>query len=86
MASSKKILILYTDSGGGHHSTAQALKTILERKTAHSVLLSNPSKDVISEVDLFLRLTGLSGEEVYNRFVLKKGCTNLFCLMFYGLI
>lgn len=85
MASSQKIVILYSAAGGGHRATALALKTILEREMTADVALINPYKDLFPNVDLFLRFTGMHGEDVYNEFVLRKGWNNLFCLMFYGM-
>ena len=85
MENSKKILILYTDAGGGHRATARSLQAIIERETVHEAVLLNPYKELIADVDLFPRFTGYSDEDVYNRFVLEKGWNNLFCLAYYGL-
>lgn len=85
MVSSKKILILYTDAGGGHRATAQALQAIIKRETGHNVVLLNLYRDLIPHEDLFLKFTKYFGDDVYNRLVLKGGWSNLFCLFFYGL-
>ncbi len=85
MISYPKIAILYSDSGEGHWATALALKAILEQEITAEVNLVNPYKDLFPNVDLFLRFTGMHGEEVYNEFVLRKGWNNLFCLLFYGM-
>lgn len=85
MVSPGKIVILYTDAGGGHRATAQALQEILKRETAHEVTLLNPYKELIADIDLFPRFTGYSDEDVYNHFVLDKGWTNNFCMLYYGL-
>lgn len=80
----KKILIVYTDAGGGHKATAQALKAVLDQNTRHRVTLMNPYKELIADVDLFARLTPYTDENVYNRFVLDKGWNNLFCLAYFA--
>lgn len=80
----KKILIAYTDAGGGHKATAEAIKAVLEDQTCHRVDLMNPYKELIADVDLFARLSPFTDEEVYNRFVLGKGWNNLFCLVYYA--
>lgn len=79
-----KILIAYTDAGGGHKATALALKAVLDRETGHEVVLINPYQTLIADVDLFARLTPYTDEDVYNRFVLQKGWNNLFCLAYYA--
>lgn len=81
---SKKILIAYTDAGGGHKATAESLKAVIEARTPHRVRLINPYKELIPDVDLFARLTPYTDEDVYNRFVLGKGWNNLFCLAYFG--
>lgn len=81
----KRILIAYTDAGGGHKATARAIQSVLESQTPHEVTLMNPYKELIADVDLFARLTPYTDEEVYNRFVLAKGWNNLFCLLYYAL-
>ncbi len=79
-----RILIAYTDAGGGHKATALTLKAVIERETAHEVILMNPYKELIADVDLFARLTPYTDEDVYNKFVLGKGWNNLFCLTYYA--
>lgn len=84
MKRSGKISICFTDAGGGHRATALALREILNRTTGYHVTLVNPYRELIPDVDLFPRFTGYSDEEVYNRFVLGKGWSNIFCLLYYG--
>lgn len=80
----KKILIAYTDAGGGHKAVADALKAVIESHTPHRVVLMNPYKELIADVDLFARLTPFTDEDVYNRFVLGKGWNHLFCLVYFA--
>ena len=80
----QKILIVYTDAGGGHKATALAIQAVLEQETDHTVDIMNPYKDLIADVDLFARLTPHTDEDVYNKFVLAKGWNNLFCLAYYA--
>ena len=81
----RKIVIFYTDAGGGHRATAIALQDILRETTSHEIRLCNPYRELIGDIDLFPKLTPYTNEEVYNTFVLRQGWNNFFCLLYYGL-
>lgn len=82
----KRIIIIYTDTGGGHKATALALKSALEREGDYQVLPVNVYEEVIPDLDLIRAMTPYDGEHVYNRFVLGKGWTGPFCLGFYAVV
>ena len=60
----KKILILLTDSGGGHRASAQALHDILiEQNSNLDVKLVNVYREVLSSLDWVKRIFNVSAEE-----------------------
>lgn len=68
-----KLLIIYTDAGGGHRRTAEALKAYLNlRHPAWAVKLVNLYREVLYDVDPCPKLTPYHCEDVYNRFVLQN--------------
>jgi len=79
----KRILVLFTDAGGGHRSTATALDTILSA-AGHRVERINPYLEILHRLDLFARYSSRSVEETYNEVILAKGRTRLSCLAFYA--
>jgi len=85
MVQPRKVVIFYTDAGGGHRATALALQSILQQTTPYEIRLCNPYRELISDIDLFPKLTPYTNEDVYNKFVLGQGWNNFFCLLYYGL-
>jgi 1,2-diacylglycerol 3-beta-galactosyltransferase len=83
MTAKTKLTVLYTDAGGGHRATALALKGLLEGTHRYQVTLLNPYREVFPQLDLFSKLTGISGENIYNRFILQRGHTGALCWLFY---
>lgn len=67
-----KIIILYTDAGGGHKSTALTLQEIITANTNWQVELVNPYKELCAQFDLVKRVFGISAEDLYNRYVSEK--------------
>ncbi|SHN09896.1 glycosyltransferase [Roseibium suaedae] len=78
------VVILYTDAGGGHRASACALKACLEATGRYRVTLLNPYLDLIAHLDLFSRFGSLTGENIYNEVILRKGRTGLGCWLFYA--
>jgi 1,2-diacylglycerol 3-beta-galactosyltransferase len=78
------LVILYTDAGGGHRASACALKACLEASGRYRVTLLNPYQDLIAHLDLFSRFGSLTGENIYNEVILRKGRTGLGCWLFYA--
>src|SRR5882757_7161349 len=70
----KKLDFLYFDAGGGHRAAANALKQVIEQEgRPFEVRLVN-LQEVLDEVDIFRKFTGLRLQDVYN-LLLKKGWT-----------
>ena len=66
MSDKAHVVVIYTDAGGGHKATAEALREVLERTGAYRVTLVNPYREIFPEVDVFRRWTRWDGEAVYN--------------------
>jgi UDP-N-acetylglucosamine:LPS N-acetylglucosamine transferase len=72
----RKLTIVLHDGGGGHRSTADALKTTLStQERPWEVSLLN-LQELLDSLDLFRTVTGLRTQDIYNR-VLRKGWTRL---------
>lgn len=70
----KKLDFLYFDAGGGHRAAANALKQVIEQQgRPFEVRLVN-LQEVLDEVDIFRKLTGLRLQDLYN-LLLKRGWT-----------
>jgi UDP-N-acetylglucosamine:LPS N-acetylglucosamine transferase len=79
------VVIVYTDAGGGHRASAQALRSVLEAGGRYRVTLVNPYREVLAHLDPFTRFTGRNVEAIYNELVLGGGRTGLFCRGFFVL-
>lgn len=79
----RKVLILYTDAGGGHRATARALQATFE-KAGYSATCHNPYLSTLQPLDMFRRLSGRSVEETYNEAILARGRTGIACWAFYA--
>lgn len=79
------VVIVYTDAGGGHRASAQALRSVLEADGRYRVTLVNPYREVLAHLDPFTRFTGRNVETTYNELVLGGGRTGLFCRGFFAL-
>jgi len=77
------VVVVYTDAGGGHRATAEALRAILQAAGGYRVTLVNAYQEVLPGQDLFRRFTSRDVEETYNDLILRAGRTGLFCLGFY---
>lgn len=77
-------MVVYTDAGGGHRATAEALRGILHETGGYRVTLVNAYQEVLPEQDLFRRFTSRDVEATYNDLILRQGRTGLFCLGFYA--
>ncbi len=83
MPDRRHIVVIYTDAGGGHRATAEALQDILGKDRRFRVTLVNAYTRVLPKQDLFARWTSRNVEQTYNDLVLRDGRTGLFCLGFY---
>jgi 1,2-diacylglycerol 3-beta-galactosyltransferase len=69
-----KLDFLYFDAGGGHRAAANALKQVIAQQgRPWEVRLVN-FQEILDEMDVFRKLTGLRLQDVYN-LMLKKGWT-----------
>ena len=69
-----KLDFIYFDAGGGHRAAANALQQVVEREgRGWEVRLVN-LQEVLDEMDVFRKLTGLRLQDIYN-LLLKKGWT-----------
>jgi 1,2-diacylglycerol 3-beta-galactosyltransferase len=84
----KRVDLVFFDAGGGHRSAAYALKTVIEQqKRPWDVRLVN-LQEVLEPLDMFKKITGIRGEDVYNLF-LRKGWTlgsPLVLVLIHGLV
>ncbi len=65
---------IYFDAGGGHRAAATALKSVIEQQgRSWQVRLVN-LQELLDELDIFRKITGIRLEDVYN-LLLKKGWT-----------
>jgi UDP-N-acetylglucosamine:LPS N-acetylglucosamine transferase len=84
----KRVDLVFFDAGGGHRSAASALRMVIQQQgRPWEVRLVN-LQEVLEPLDMFKKITGIRGEDVYNLF-LRKGWTlgspQLLVLM-HGLI
>lgn len=65
---------IYFDAGGGHRAAANALRQVMEQQgRPFEVRLVN-LQEVLDEMDVFRKVTGLRLQDIYN-LMLKKGWT-----------
>ena len=65
---------VFFDAGGGHRSAATALKQECDRQGLPWEIRLMDLREILDEIDIFRKLTGLSLEDIYNT-MLKKGWT-----------
>jgi 1,2-diacylglycerol 3-beta-galactosyltransferase len=70
----KKLDFLYFDAGGGHRAAANALKQIIEQERRQFEVRLINLQEVLDEIDVFRKFTGLRLQDIYN-LLLKKGWT-----------
>lgn len=73
----KRILVLYTDSGYGHIATARALQAYLPRERPWRIDAVDVYREVLTSLDPFRVLTGMSGPDFYNEYTLRRGHTRM---------
>ena len=70
----KRLDFVFFDAGGGHRSAANALRQVMERRgEAEGIRLVN-LQEVLDEIDVFRKATGIRLQDLYN-IALKKGWT-----------
>lgn len=70
----KKLDFLYFDAGGGHRAAANALKQVMEQENRPFEIRLVNLQEVLDEIDVFRKLTGIRLQDIYN-LLLKKGWT-----------
>ncbi len=70
----RRLDVLYFDAGGGHRAAANALAQVVERQSRPFSLRLVNLQEVLDEVDVFRKLTGVRLQDLYN-LALKKGWT-----------
>lgn len=78
----KRALIFYTDSGKGHNMTANTIAKQLALTSDIRCDVVEIYRDLLRDVDPFRIVFGISGPEIYNNIVLKRGHTGWFWLLF----
>src|SRR5271170_3218678 len=73
----KRILVLYTDSGYGHVATARALQAHLPAERPWRIDAVDVYREILTTLDPFRALTGMSGPDFYNEYTLRRGHTRL---------
>ncbi len=70
----KRLDFIYFDAGGGHRAAANALREVIERQDRPFDVRMVNLQELLNEIDIFRKVTGLRLEDVYNT-LLKKGWT-----------
>ncbi|MBI3682146.1 MAG: galactosyldiacylglycerol synthase [Acidobacteria bacterium] len=70
----KQVDFLFFDAGGGHRAAATALKTVIEQQGRPWKIRLVNLQEVLDELDIFRKLTGLRLQDVYN-LLLRNGWT-----------
>ena len=73
----KRILVLYTDSGYGHIATSRALQAHLACERPWRIDSVDVYREILTTLDPFRALTGMSGPDFYNEYTLRRGHTRL---------
>ena len=70
----KKVELVFFDAGGGHRSAANALTEIVRREERPWEMKMMNLQELLDEMDIFRKITGLRLQDVYNM-LLRKGWT-----------
>ena len=65
---------IYFDAGGGHRAAANALRQVIEREGRPFRIRMVNLQELLDDLDIFRKITGLRLQDVYN-LMLKKGWT-----------
>ncbi|MBM3766054.1 MAG: galactosyldiacylglycerol synthase [Acidobacteria bacterium] len=74
MESRPDVDFIFFDAGGGHRAAARALEAVAGREGRAWNIRLVDLQDVLDELDIFRKLTGLRLEDIYNR-LLENGWT-----------
>lgn len=70
----KRLDFIYFDAGGGHRAAATALRQVIEQQERPFEVRMVHLQEVLEEIDVFQKVTGLRLQDVYNA-LLKRGWT-----------
>ncbi|MBL8237064.1 MAG: galactosyldiacylglycerol synthase [Bryobacterales bacterium] len=74
MAKKPAVDFIFFDAGGGHRAAAVALEAVISQQERPWDVRLVDLQDVLDELDIFRKLTGLRMEDIYNR-ILENGWT-----------
>ena len=74
MESRQDVDFIFFDAGGGHRAAATALEAVARREDRPWNIRLVDLQDVLDELDIFRKFTGLRLEDIYNR-LLENGWT-----------
>ncbi|MBI2684992.1 MAG: galactosyldiacylglycerol synthase [Acidobacteria bacterium] len=74
MAKRPAVDFIFFDAGGGHRAAATALEAVIKQQDRPWDIRLIDLQDVLDELDIFRKLTGLRLEDIYNR-ILENGWT-----------
>lgn len=80
-----KILILSNESGNGHKQTAHVLANALQQD-ARTIRIVNTFQELFIDLDHSARWFGISGEDIYNKFILQNEASQFFYKFFFFFI
>ena len=69
-----RVDFIYFDAGGGHRAAANALRQVIEQQQRPFEIRMVNLQEVLDEMDVFRKVTGLRLQDLYN-LMLKKGWT-----------
>ena len=72
----RRLTIVFHDAGGGHRSTADALKVVLSSQSGPWEVSLLNLQQLLDSLDLVRSLTGVRIQDAYNR-ILRRGWTRL---------
>ena len=70
----RRIALVYFDAGGGHRNAAMALEQVLQQSNLRWEVHLVNLQEILDELDIVRRLTGLRIQDAYNR-MLQNGWT-----------
>ncbi|MSV31862.1 MAG: galactosyldiacylglycerol synthase, partial [Bryobacterales bacterium] len=74
MAKRPAVDFIFFDAGGGHRAAATALDAVIRDQSVEWDIRLVDLQDVLVDLDIFRKLTGLGLEDIYNR-ILENGWT-----------
>ena len=79
----KKVICIYTEAGGGHKASAEALIAALKNKQPEwSYEACSVFREVLATLDWTKKYLNIDGESIYNKYILQYGYTWLVPWLF----